>query len=87
MPRCARCRRYREPPTEYPDVAGRCPSLDPGLAATFFDWIPAFPVTRDQLTMLGEGNVAAPRDLKELIGREPISFTNETISYLREHDA
>ena len=28
------------------------------LGATLFDWLPIYPVTRDQLTMLEEGNTA-----------------------------
>ena len=52
------------------------------LAATLFDWLPVFPVTRDQLTMLAEGNVASPAELAALIGREPIGFTAENLAYL-----
>lgn len=53
------------------------------LAATLFDWLPIFPVTRDQLTMLAEGNVANPADLTALIGREPLGFTVENLGYLK----
>lgn len=52
------------------------------FGATLFDWLPFFPVTRDQLTMLAEGNVANPADLKLLIGREPRAFSTENLSYL-----
>lgn len=54
------------------------------LAATFLDWLPVFPVTRDQLTMLAEGNVAEPDMLQSLIGRTPVSFTPENLSYLEK---
>ncbi len=52
------------------------------LAATFLDWLPVFPVTRDQLTMLAEGNVAEPAVIQSLIGRTLVSFTPENLSYL-----
>ena len=52
------------------------------LAATFLDWLPFFPVTRDQLKMLAEGNVAEPAALQSLIGRAPESFRAENLSYL-----
>lgn len=50
--------------------------------ATLFDWLPFFPVTRGQLTMLEEGNTADPEILKRLIGRDPKGFTVEALSYL-----
>ena len=52
------------------------------LGATLFDWLPFFPVTRDQLTMLADGNTAEPDDLAKLIGREPEAFSAENLSYL-----
>lgn len=55
------------------------------IGATLFDWLPFFPVTRGQLTMLEEGNTADPEILQQLIGREPLGFTRETLSYLAEH--
>jgi len=53
------------------------------LGATLFDWLPFFPVTRDQLTMLAEGNTASPDDLRRLIGREPQAFVEGSLSYLK----
>jgi NADH dehydrogenase len=53
------------------------------IGATLFDWLPFFPVTRDQLTMLAEGNVAEPDDLHALIGREPTGFTADNLDYLK----
>lgn len=52
------------------------------LAATVLDWVPFFPVTRDQLTMLEEGNVADPAVVKSLIGREPTAFDARNLAYL-----
>jgi len=52
------------------------------VGATLFDWLPFFPITRGQLTMLEEGNTADPVILKQLIGRDPKAFTVESLSYL-----
>jgi NADH dehydrogenase len=52
------------------------------LAATLFDWLPFFPVTRDQLTMLAEGNSASSAELERLIGHEPRDFAVTNLSYL-----
>ncbi|MDH5621765.1 MAG: NAD(P)H-binding protein [Gammaproteobacteria bacterium] len=52
------------------------------IGATLFDWLPFFPVTRDQLTMLEEGNVADPAVVKNLIGREPRAFDAGSLQYL-----
>ena len=53
------------------------------IAATLFDRLPFFPVTRDQLTMLEQGNVCSDEELRALIGRDPQAFTPERLSYLR----
>lgn len=52
------------------------------IGATLFDWLPFFPVTRGQLTMLEEGNTADPEMLKQLIGRDPKAFAVESLRYL-----
>ena len=52
------------------------------IAATLFDWIPVFPVTRDQLTMLAAGNTAPDDDLRLLINREHVPFTAKSLGYL-----
>ena len=52
------------------------------LGATLFDWLPFYPVTRDQLTMLEEGNTASPDALRDLIGRSPQPMTAEALAYL-----
>lgn len=50
--------------------------------ATLFDWLPFFPVTRDQLTMLEEGNTADPGILEGLTGAEPKAFSIGNLGYL-----
>ena len=52
------------------------------IAATLFDWLAFFPVTRDQLTMLAEGNTADPDAIASLIGRSPKPFSLEHLDYL-----
>jgi uncharacterized protein YbjT (DUF2867 family) len=52
------------------------------IGATLFDWLPFFPVTRDQLTMLAEGNTADQSIIASLIGRPPKAFVPENLSYL-----
>ena len=52
------------------------------LGATLLDWLPFFPVTRDQLTMLADGNTAEPDDVAALINREPTAFSPENLAYL-----
>jgi len=52
------------------------------LGATLFDWLPFFPVTRDQLTMLADGNTAEPDELAKLIGRQPADFSPANLAYL-----
>ncbi|MGI9203812.1 MAG: NAD(P)H-binding protein [Woeseiaceae bacterium] len=54
------------------------------LAAMLLDWLPSFPVTRDQLTMLAEGNVTDSAAIRSLIGRLPESFTAENLLYLEK---
>lgn len=53
------------------------------IGATLFDWLPFFPVTRGQLTMLEEGNTADPKILGDLIDRPLTGFTVDTLGYLR----
>jgi NADH dehydrogenase len=52
------------------------------LGATLLDWLPFFPVTRDQLTMLADGNTAEPDEVAALIKREPAEFSPENLGYL-----
>ncbi len=53
------------------------------IGATLFDWLPFYPVTRDQLTMLEEGNTGTADAVKSLIGREAQPFTPESLRYLK----
>ncbi len=53
------------------------------LGATMLDWLPAFPVTRDQLTMLAQGNTAPPEALQKLVGNTLRAFNAENLAYLR----
>ena len=53
------------------------------VAATFLDWMPFFPVTRDQLTMLAENNVGDPAVVESLIGRQPEAFAVKNLAYLK----
>ena len=52
------------------------------IAATLLDWLPFFPVTRDQLTMLAEGNTAPCTELESLADRSALPFTPENLAYL-----
>lgn len=52
------------------------------IPVSLLDWIPSFPVTRDQLTMLAEGNTASPDALEALIGRPARAFTVDALQYL-----
>lgn len=54
------------------------------VGATLFDWLPFFPVTRGQLTMLEEGNTADPEILRKLIGRDLKSFSVDALGYLND---
>lgn len=45
-----------------------------------FSW---FPITKDQLTMLVEGNVCDSSDVFKLFNIEPIPFNSESLSYLK----
>jgi len=54
------------------------------LAASLFDWIPFFPVTRDQLIMLAENNVAESATLEKLASRPLKTFDANSLSYLND---
>lgn len=54
------------------------------VAATVLDRVPQFPVTRDQLTMLEEDNVADSGTIRALIERDPLPFTPENLGYLKK---
>jgi NADH dehydrogenase len=52
------------------------------IAASLFDFLPFFPVTRDQLTMLQEDNTANSETVKSLTGTEPVAFSIAQLDYL-----
>ncbi len=52
------------------------------IGATLFDRLPLFPVTRDQLTMLAEGNTGSADALESLIGRAARPFDAQSLGYL-----
>jgi uncharacterized protein YbjT (DUF2867 family) len=54
------------------------------IGAMLFDWLPFFPATREQLTMLEEGNTAQPDALEKLIGRPLTPFTPKNLAYLKK---
>ena len=53
------------------------------MRLAFLDWLPLFPVTRDQLTMLEQGNVVDDHELRALTGREPLAFDPSNLDYLK----
>ncbi len=57
------------------------PALGLATAATLLDRFEAFPVTREQLQMLLEGNTCAPSALHSL-GIDPVSFDVQQLNYL-----
>ena len=52
------------------------------LVAALLDRFEFFPVTRDQLTMLVEGNTGDSRAVFELLGVQPASFEGDSLAYL-----
>ncbi len=52
------------------------------ISAALFDWLPVFPVTRDQLTMLAEGNTGSPAALEALIARDARPLNTDSLDYL-----
>jgi NADH dehydrogenase len=54
------------------------------VLAALFDRFPWFPVTRDQLTMLLEGNVCADNGTLRELGVTAIPFAGEHLAYLRD---
>ncbi|MFQ5995468.1 MAG: NAD(P)H-binding protein [Acidiferrobacterales bacterium] len=53
------------------------------IMTALFDRFEFFPITRDQLTMLLEGNTGDSRDIFAQLGVEPTPFSAETLTYLR----
>jgi NADH dehydrogenase len=59
------------------------PSWGIGAAAAMLGWLPFFPVTRDQITMLMEGNTCDGSDFYQDFDIESTAFTPENLGYLR----
>ncbi len=59
------------------------PALGVMAAAALLDRFEAFPITRDQVRMLLEGNACAPDDLAQL-GIDPRCFSTQALHYLNE---
>jgi len=55
------------------------------LLAELLDWLPGFPITRDQLRMLKAGNVCDSRDLFQDLELDPIPFTATNLDYLKSY--
>ncbi|MDX1518279.1 MAG: NAD(P)H-binding protein [Woeseiaceae bacterium] len=53
------------------------------IAATALDWMPVFPVTRDQLTMLQQNNVCTQNRIGVLVGGKPTAFAAKNLGYLK----
>ncbi|MBN1294076.1 MAG: NAD(P)H-binding protein [Candidatus Latescibacteria bacterium] len=54
------------------------------LMALLFDRFPFFPITRDQITMLMEGNTCEQGDGYGLLGIQPIPFDQKYLGYLTQ---
>ena len=59
------------------------PAMGLGLAASIMERFSWFPLTRDQLIMLMEGNSCDGREIFELLGIKPIEFEVENLDYLK----
>ncbi len=59
------------------------PTWGIGAVAAVLGWFPFFPVTRDQITMLMEGNTCDGSDFYRDFDIEPTAFTPENLGYLR----
>jgi NADH dehydrogenase len=60
------------------------PALGVKAIATLFGGQPWFPITRDQITMLLEGNVCADDSAFPLLGIERTRFDIDSLAYLRD---
>ena len=59
------------------------PALGVSTAATLLDRFESFPITRDQITMLLQGNTCGSAALARL-GIEPLAFSAENLAYLAQ---
>nr|VFJ58645.1 MAG: NADH dehydrogenase [Candidatus Kentron sp. FW] len=60
------------------------PVLPLNIAAAIFETFPTFPITRDQLTMLLEGNTGDSSDVFRAYQINPTPFDETSLSYLRD---
>jgi NADH dehydrogenase len=60
------------------------PSWGIKIAAGLLERFPDFPITRDQITMLMEGNTCDSREIFDLMGIHPTAFNAETLQYLNQ---
>ena len=60
------------------------PALAVQIIASFLGRFSWFPITKDQLTMLVEGNVCESGEFFELFKIEPTPFNTDTLSYLNK---
>jgi uncharacterized protein YbjT (DUF2867 family) len=60
------------------------PAWGAKLFAFLFGWLPSFPITKDQITMLMEGNTCNSNEFYRDFGIEPIPFSIENIGYIRK---
>lgn len=54
------------------------------FAAYLFDRFSIFPISRDQITMLMEGNTCDSRELIGILESKPVQFTVESLTYLKQ---
>jgi len=62
------------------------PALLLKVLAVALDQYAFFPITRDQLTMLMEGNTCGGQDAFQIFGLEPAPFDTTRLSYLQDDD-
>ncbi len=53
------------------------------IMAEMFDWLPFFPVTKEQITMLIEGNTCDERPFFEYFDIQPVGFKEGILKYIR----
>ena len=51
--------------------------------ASLLENFPWFPITKDQISMLVEGNVCESTEVFKLFGIDPIPFNGESLAYLK----
>ncbi len=59
------------------------PAFIMNTIAEMFDWLPFFPVTKEQITMLIEGNTCDERPFFEYFDIQPVGFKEGILKYIR----